>query len=53
VPSHELEATILAAAHDVAGKPREAVLASRRLLKVTPRRHWRGSNSRPACLPSA
>jgi enoyl-CoA hydratase/carnithine racemase len=36
VPSHELEATILAAAHDLAGKPREAVLASRRLLKGDP-----------------
>jgi enoyl-CoA hydratase/carnithine racemase len=36
VPSQELEATILAAAHDLAGKPREAVLASRRLLKGDP-----------------
>jgi enoyl-CoA hydratase/carnithine racemase len=36
VPSEELETVILAAAHDLAGKPREAVLASRRLLKGDP-----------------
>jgi enoyl-CoA hydratase/carnithine racemase len=33
VPSEQLEATALKAAHSLAGKPREAVLLSRRLLR--------------------
>ena len=36
VASEELEGAIVAAAHDLAAKPREAVLASRRLLKGEP-----------------
>jgi enoyl-CoA hydratase/carnithine racemase len=36
VPAAELESAILAAAHDLAARPRDAVLASRRLLKGDP-----------------